>query len=169
VKITREQYERDVGKEFGRILVGVTKTSDGADPLYRHVSPEAVRYLEAWLEAADIQNGYIFRSILPDGRFRTAPQNNGPAKPCHIEAGRVAKIFKQFAVLAGLEKSQIGGHSTRIGAAHDLKEFGAHTHDIMQDGGWKTASMVNRYTAGFSADQGSMARMARARRAKPEE
>jgi integrase len=164
VALQREQYERQPTEDFGRIRVGETKTTDGSVLEYRHVSAEAARHLEAWLSASGITVGPIFRGILPDERFRTRIRLDGTSEAMPLEAGQVSRIFKQIAQRAQLDRSSIGGHSTRIGAAHDLKAFGANTHDIMQDGGWQTPAMVKRYTAGFSADEGAMARMARERR-----
>ena len=142
------------------MLVRKTKTEDPRDRKYRHVAPEAVRYLEAWLGAAHITSGALFRGITPDGRIQ----------PEALGAGEVGRIFKKIARRAGLDAARIGGHSTRIGATHDLKiHGGADTLDIMQDGGWKSPLMPKRYLEGLASEAGAMARLARARKAKKEQ
>jgi len=148
-------YRRSAGDTFGRMAVRITKTEDGEHEKYRHVAAEAAAHLEAWLAAARIVAGPVFRGITPDWRI----------KDTALGAAEVGRTFKVIARLAGIaDISRIGAHSTRIGATHDLKLFGADTLDIMQDGGWKSPLMPKRYLQGLESDRGSMARMSRARR-----
>jgi integrase len=136
------------------MAVRTTKTEDGRYEKYRHVSPEAAQHLDAWLRAAPIQEGPLFRGITPDRRVKATA----------LCAAEVARTFKVIAGLAGIaDLSRIGAHSTRIGATHDLKLFGADTLDIMQEGGWKSPLMPKRYLQGLESDRGAMARMSRAR------
>lgn len=158
VALTVEDYRRERGQAFGRMVVRNTKTEDPKDLKFRHVAPEAVRYLEAWLKAANITRGPLFRGITP----------NRVVMETALGAGEVARTLKIIARLAGIQDvSRIAGHSTRIGATHDLKLFGADTLDIMQDGGWKSPMMPKRYLQGLESDRGAMARMSAARDGVP--
>jgi integrase len=150
-------YRRVGGEAFGRMAVRTTKTEDGEHEKFRHVSAEAATHLEAWLAAARIVAGPLFRGITPAWRVKASPL-------CAAEVGRTFKVIARLAGIADI--SRIGAHSTRIGATHDLKLFGADTLDIMQDGGWKSPMMPKRYLQGLESDRGSMARMSSARRAK---
>ncbi len=50
---------------------------------------------------------------------------------------------------AGLSKEEVqklSGHSMRIGAAQDMMTAGLDILPIMAAGGWKTTSVVARYT-----------------------
>jgi hypothetical protein len=97
----------------------------------------------------------LFRGLTPNWRVKSSAL-------CAAEVGRTFKVIARLAGIADI--SRIGAHSTRIGATHDLKLFGADTLDIMQDGGWKSPLMPKRYLQGLETDRGSMARMSRARR-----
>lgn len=155
VALTVADYQRVPGQPFGRMIVGKTKGKDPKDLEFRPVVPEAVERLEAWLAAANIREGPLFRGITPDRKVKKAA----------LSAGEVARTFKIAARLAGLDEARIGGHSTRIGAAHDLDAFGAELQEIMLAGGWLSLAVL-RYLRGQQSDQGAMARMARARQRK---
>lgn len=154
VSLQVDDYERVLGTDYGRIAVRKTKTEDGTEQKYRHVSAAATAHLDRWTAAARIHSGPLFRGLTAQGRV----------KETALPAGEVARTFKYLAALAGIKDIQrIAGHSTRIGATHDLKAFGADTLDIMHDGGWKSPMMPKRYLQGYASDEGAMARMARAR------
>jgi hypothetical protein len=70
----------------------------------------------------------------------------------------VARIFKRLAgPMADLDAADIAGHSTRIGAAHDLVEAGFDVAAIANAGGWKSLMMPNYYTRELRAKQSAMA------------
>ena len=50
------------------------------------------------------------------------------------------------------------GHSGRVGLAAELSRAGASTHEIALAGGWRSASMVIRYTRRETARRGAVAR-----------
>jgi hypothetical protein len=70
-----------------------------------------------------------------------------------------SRIFKRLAgrVGAELDAAGIAGHSTRIGAAHDLVEAGFDVAAIANAGGWKSLMMPNYYTRELRAKQSAMA------------
>jgi site-specific recombinase XerD len=78
----------------------------------------------------------------------------------------VARIFKRLAQrveAGGLGVAGIAGHSTRIGAAHDLVEAGFDVAAIASAGGWKSLMMPNYYTRELRAKQSAMAQLIRRR------
>ena len=149
-----EDYRRTPGEEHARLVVTRTKTKDADEEIFRHVTREAVEHLERWLKAAEIKSGPMFRGVTPNNRVKNEALN----------AAQVSRIFKEIARVAGVHDiERIGGHSTRIGATHDLKVFGADTLDIMHEGRWASHKMPKRYLDGLESERGAMAQMARAR------
>lgn len=73
--------------------------------------------------------------------------------------------FQQKATTAaGLDPEAVAGlsgHSTRVGAAQDLRRSGASVLDLQAEGGWRDPRMPGRYTARIDAAHGAMARLAR--------
>ena len=103
-----------------------------------------MRHVWAWIGAAGIEGGPLFRGALKGGRVPKGGRAAGG-----LDAGDVARIFKAMACKAGLtaeEAARISGHSTRIGASQDMVRFGAELPAIMQAGRWATPVMVARYT-----------------------
>jgi integrase len=132
-------YRRVAGEAFGRMAVRVTKTEEVSTRNIGTSRPGAAVQLEAWLAAANSAAGPLFRGLTPDWRVKSSA----------LSAAEVGRAFKIIARLAGITGiGRIGAHSTRIGATHDLKLFGADTLDIMQDGGWKSPMMPKRYLQG---------------------
>src|ERR1039458_8718613 len=80
-----------------------------------------VRTMQAWIEAAAISNGPVFRSINRHG---------------HVKAGRlsgidVARVVKKLVDRAGLDASKYAGHSLRAGHATSAAIAGASERSIM--------------------------------------
>ena len=136
----------------------VTLRTKGGDHKERYLAPEACSALRAWLAAADISEGPIFRRLESHGRVGDRTIN--PAE--------VARIFKRVAALINLDPTRpvarISAHSTRIGAAQDLTAAGAALPEIMVAGGWKSPQMPAHYSRKLSARQGAMRRMLGAKR-----
>jgi integrase len=108
-------------------------------PTAATVAPDAVRHLQAWLDAAGIKNGLLFRAVLKGGRIGGG-----------LDPRDVSRLFKAMARGAGLsetETARISGHSTRVGGAQDMVRYGQSLQAIMEAGRWKSPEMVDRYTA----------------------
>jgi len=85
-------------------------------------------------------------------------------KPLH--ANQVAVVFKDAARRAGLNERQverIAGHSTRIGATHELGRAGASLTQLMRAGGWLSPQMPATYLRESEVKLGAMAQWARDR------
>ncbi len=134
------------------MTVKFSKTDQVAEGHVRYLAPFAVAALQAWLEAVGIGEGYLFSRVLPSGAVAAAP----------LTDHEVARIFKRLALRVeggGIDAAGIAGHSTRIGAAHDLVEAGLDVAAIANAGGWKSLMMPNYYTRELRAKQSAMAQM----------
>jgi integrase len=101
----------------------------------QHAITDPVRALRAWLEAAGIERGPIFRAIVPDG---TVSSKRASDKA-------VARLVKRAANAAGLDPATVSGHSLRAGLVTSAAMAGRPTHAIMKQTGHKSDAMVRRY------------------------
>ena len=90
------QVRRSKGDQEGR---GAKKVI----PYAARPSLCAVRALAAWLEAAGITSGPLFRAVGSDGRVR----------PDALSDRSVARIVQKVAAAAGLDPATVGAHSLR--------------------------------------------------------
>lgn len=98
-----------------------------------HTCP--VRALLAWLEAAEIEAGPLFRGI----------HRNGTILPRALSDKSVALIVKKTAEAAGLESALYAGHSLRSGLATSAAQAGVSERAIMKQTGHASVNMVRRY------------------------
>jgi integrase/recombinase XerD len=120
-----------------QILIRRSKNDPYGQGRLGYVWPETLKLVRAWLKAAQIESGYIFRAV------RGESIRCGPLHPFSVN-----RILKRTAREAGLSKQVIGGlsgHSMRVGAAQDMIVSGLSVLPIMQAGGWKTTNTVGRY------------------------
>ena len=101
----------------------------------RHAATCPERTLRAWLEAARIRSGPVFR------RMSAADRVLGGA----LTGQSVAKIIKRRCRAAGLDPSIYSGHSLRAGLATSAARAGKGDRAIMRQGRWSGRSMVDRY------------------------
>jgi site-specific recombinase XerD len=140
----------------GTILVRKSKADQLGRGRLAYLSIDTVGYLQSWTEAAQMDQGPIFRGI------------QGPAVSSEaMHSSRVAVILKDRAKRAGLASnivSQLSGHSMRVGAAQDMAAAGIDLGAIMHAGGWKSPDMVMRYIEHMDVQKSGMARLYHARR-----
>jgi integrase len=94
-----------------------------------------VRALEAWLAAAQIEDGPVFRPVDRHGR---------------ISAGRlsgevVSLIVRDRMAVAGFDPQGYSGHSLRAGFATSATRAGVSTFKIRQQTGHASDAMLSRY------------------------
>ncbi len=94
-----------------------------------------VRTLQAWIAAAGIVEGAVFRPVSKTGV---------------VGAGRltdrvVALVVKATAEAAGLDPAKYAGHSLRAGLATSAAAAGASERSIMAQTGHKSVTMARRY------------------------
>lgn len=124
----------------------------------RYLSRTAVRALKVWMAHARIDSGWVFRRFL----------NTGAAAGTALNAQEVARIIQRVGRLLNAAapagdppwpRERLGGHSIRIGGAHDLAAAGIDLTSIMHSGGWNDAKMPRYYTRELQAQESGMARL----------
>ena len=100
-------------------------------------SPETcpVRALAAWLAAAGIAEGAVFRSILKAGRVTDR----------RLSDRDVARIVKRLAEAAGHDPARFAGHSLRAGFATSAAEAGASEAAIQRQTRHKSLNVLRGY------------------------
>jgi site-specific recombinase XerD len=93
-----------------------------------------VRALRAWLDAAGIDEGPLFRAV-----------NRHGGVGARLAAAEVARVVKRAAERAGLDASRYSGHSLRAGLATTAAAAGKGDRAIMAQGRWRGRGMVDRY------------------------
>lgn len=154
VELLREDLEIE-SDGFGTVIIRRSKSDQEGRSEVAPITPDAMRHVKAWIVAAGIESGPLFRSVLKGGRVAGA-----------LGPGDVALIFKRMATAAGLtaeETARISGHSTRVGSSQDMIRFGAELAAVMQAGRWKTPEMVARYSRRISARNGAAVQIANRR------
>jgi site-specific recombinase XerD len=134
------------------VLIRRSKTDPEGTGVPLYLAPDTLAALEAWLAAAGITTGLVFRALTKGGQVRA-----------RLSADAVARIFKQMAQAAGLSPALvqgIAGHSARVGAAQDMAVHGIDLAGIMQAGRWKTPQMAGRYIERITARRGATAQLA---------
>lgn len=133
----RVEHVRIEGEDAASLLIPRSKADSAGQGRLAYLSPETTRLVARWLREADLQDGYLFRS-LHLGRLPDVP----------LATSSIRRLIKRAAERAGLAPSgasALSGHSMRIGAAQDMLAAGFDALAIMQAGGWKSANIVLRY------------------------
>lgn len=100
-------------------------------------SPETcpVRALQAWLEAAGIEAGPIFRGVSRHGRL--AEKGLSPAV--------VARVVKEYVEAAGLDPDLFGAHSLRAGFITAAAQAGVEERDIQRQSRHRSVTVLRGY------------------------
>jgi site-specific recombinase XerD len=101
----------------------------GSDP-----STCPVRTLKAWVDAAAVAEGALFRSVNRHGQLGS-----------RLGGRDVARIVQRTAAASGLNAALYSGHSLRSGLATSAARAGKSDRAIMAQGRWTGRSMVDRY------------------------
>ena len=131
-----------VADERGYLLrLGRTKTDQEgrgervALPRSRDPGLCPVRALDAWLAAAQIRRGPVFRPVGRDGRPGTQ----------RLSDRAVARIVQRACAAAGMDPTPFSGHSLRAGMATTAALNGASERGIMRQTRHRSGEMVRRY------------------------
>ncbi len=100
-----------------------------------HTETCPVRALEAWLAAAAIAEGPLFRAVDRHG-------NVGPGR---LADRTVARVVQRAAAAAGLEAGTFAGHSLRAGFMTSAARGGADEQKIMEQSGHRSIEVARRY------------------------
>ena len=105
-----------------------------------------VRTLRAWIDAANVTAGALFREIGTGGQVVTAYLDAaGRRRGERLSDKSIAMIVKGAAKAAGLDPARYGGHSLRAGLATSAAAAGVTERAIMQQTGHRSVAMVRRY------------------------
>jgi integrase len=129
-------------------LIRRSKTDQLGEGAVLFLGASTVAALRAWLDAAGIAEGAVFRAVKKAGRV------SGDA----LHPAKLSPILKRLAERAGLDATGVSGHSCRIGMAQDLMAAGNDTMAIQQAERWKTPLMPARYVERIAASRGAVAR-----------
>lgn len=94
-----------------------------------------VRSYKAWIEAAKLTEGPIFRTVTPDGM---------DIRPWAVTDRQLANIVKRCAERAGVE-GRFAGHSLRAGLVTSAVRAGKQVKSIQAQTGHKTLEVLYRY------------------------
>jgi integrase len=144
------------------VLIGRSKTDQEGQGTYRYLGPETYAAVRAWLDAAGLADGPLFRSVHVTGKVGAK-----------LHEANINDVFKKLARRAapalrrrGIDPDGISGHSCRVGMAQDLVAAGFDVAAIMQAGRWKSSAMVARYTERLQVARGAIAQYHAQRRHK---
>ena len=95
-----------------------------------------VEAVQAWLAAAEINSGPVFRDVKKGGRVQSAA----------LSDRSVAAIVKQRAASIGLSPDSFAGHSLRAGYVTSAVESNAPLMKIVEQTRHKSVDMVRVYS-----------------------
>ncbi|MBA4544497.1 tyrosine-type recombinase/integrase [Thermoactinomyces daqus] len=127
-----------------------SKTDQTGEGAWKHIAYGQrkttcpVRLVERWIKAAGIKEGALFRSIGKGGRL------GGRIHPASI-----ARILKDRAEAAGLDRNHFSGHSLRRGFITYAYENGVDMVTIMQHTGHKRFETAKRYVEMIDIEKNS--------------
>ena len=111
-----------------------------------------VTALEAWLEAAEISDGPLFRRLwrLPPPRVRRGAKRKPIADRYRmgtnaIDTDSIALVVKKWTGLAGLDGAAFAGHSLRRGAISSGVAQGIHIARLKQFSGHASLKSLEEY------------------------
>jgi integrase len=94
-----------------------------------------VRALRAWLDAAAVTGGPVFREVNRHGQVQAGA----------LTGHTVARLVKRAAVAAGLDPAAYSGHSLRAGFVTAAKLARKDEASIMRQTGHRSVAMVRKY------------------------
>ncbi|SFM05657.1 site-specific integrase [Methylorubrum salsuginis] len=135
----------------GTVLVRRSKADQEGEGAIKYLAPDTMEHIDAWLAAARIESGPLFRPLTKGGQVgRTA-----------LGGGEVSRVLRDLATAAGLKLARPpSGHSTRVGATQDMFAAGFELLEVMQAGSWKTPAMPARYGERLRAQRGAARKLA---------
>jgi integrase len=148
----------------GRLLIRRSKTDQAGEGHVAYLSRQTVGFLKAWLKAAGIKDGPVFRRIIGRGTVTYDRKGRGRIGG-RLSPEAVARAFKavaRYLKLPAEDVEGISGHSVRVGATQDLLALNVDLASVMREGRWKSVRMPMRYGEHVMAARGGMARAATA-------
>lgn len=135
----------------GRASVRRSKTDQEGRGTVLYLGRPTMARVRAWCEAADLNDGALFRSVSRGNLF-TSRVGETPLSPASIR-----RILKTRAAQAGIEG--VSGHSLRVGAAQSMALGGATLVDMQIAGRWRSPQMPASYAREQLAGRNAVARI----------
>jgi integrase len=106
-----------------------------AIPFGEHEETCPVRALREWLAAANVTSGAVFRGV----------DRHGKLSSIGLHRDSIAAIFKTAAMRAGMNATNIAGHSVRAGMATQAALNGSSERAIAKTTRHKSRRVLRRY------------------------
>ncbi|TWB45536.1 site-specific recombinase XerD [Rhizobium sp. ERR 922] len=131
------------------IHLGRTKTSDGEQDEVVYLTGRPVEALNAWLAAAKIEKGSVFRAI---GRWGTVSRRA-------LDPQSINAILKQRAEMAGLEREDFSAHGLRSGYLTEAANRGIPLPEAMEQSRHRSVQQASSYYNNAARRTGRAARL----------
>ncbi|CDZ38487.1 Integrase IntA [Neorhizobium galegae bv. officinalis] len=131
------------------IHLGRTKTSSGEQDGVVYLTGRPVEALNAWMTAAKIDSGSVFRAI---GRW-------GNVSPQAIDPQSVNAIIKQRAAMAGLDRGEFSAHGLRSGYLTEAANLGIPLPEAMEQSRHRSVQQASSYYSYATRRSGRAARV----------
>lgn len=131
------------------IHLGRTKTSDGEQDEVVYLTGRPVEALNAWLAAAKIDKGSVFRGI---GRWGTVSRRA-------LDPQSVNAILKQRAQMAGLDSAEFSAHGLRSGYLTEAANRGVPLPEAMEQSRHRSVQQASSYYNNATRRSGRAARL----------
>ena len=138
----------DVNLTEQTVLIRRSKTDQEGAGVVQFIGEPTAGRVRAWLEAASLTEGAIFRGLHRSGRLLKG----------RLTATNIRRIIIRRARDAGV-KGRVSGHSLRVGSAQSLATAGASLVEMQLAGRWQSPTMPGRYAQGQLAKQGAVAKL----------
>jgi integrase len=131
------------------IHLGRTKTATGEEDEIVYLTGRPVEALNAWMAAAKIDKGSVFRGI---GRWGTVSKRA-------IDPQSVNAILKQRAEMAGLESGEFSPHGLRSGYLTEAANRGIPLPEAMEQSRHRSVQQASSYYNNATRRTGRAARL----------
>ncbi|MBY3522815.1 site-specific integrase [Rhizobium laguerreae] len=131
------------------IHLGRTKTTSGEQDDTVYLTGRPVEALNAWMAAAKIDSGSVFRGI---GRWGTVSRRA-------IDPQSVNAIIKQRAAMAGLDPIELSAHGMRSGYLTEAANRGIPLQEAMEQSRHRSVQQASSYYNSAERRSGKAARL----------
>ncbi|WP_296037321.1 site-specific integrase [uncultured Agrobacterium sp.] len=131
------------------IHLGRTKTSGADHDEIVYLTGRPVEALNAWMEAASIKSGSIFRKIDRWGNLSPRP----------LDPKSVNDVVKHRAALAGLDPAEFSAHGLRSGYLTEAANRGIPLPEAMEQSRHRSVQQASSYYNSSTRRNGRAARM----------
>ena len=132
----------------GALLIRRSKTDQSGRGRTVPLPSPAIKRLIAWIEAANLSSGRVFRALQWSGIYGT-----GTVTSDGLTASHAGEIVKQCGKAAGL---RITSHSLRRSFAQHLTRAGLTIQEVARAGRWASVDMVMRYVENETANKSAV-------------